>query len=300
MSRWIPSLNALRALEAVGRHLSFRQAAAELHVTPAAVQQLVRGLEDALGQKLVVRRGRGVALTEAGHSGQPGLREAFERIADAVERMRRQETRQVIKLTVEPSFAASWLVRRLDGFRKAFPDIDVLIDASIRVVDLDRDDVDIAIRYWKKPTGFGFVRVLFEDRTVAVCNPALASGLACPNDLAGLPLVHFDWPHGARRTPDWQTWLKAVGVRGVDASAGLRFTDDLLALQAAIAGQGVALASYPLAADSLQAGLLICPFKESVRNGFGYHLIAAEKRIDRPETQGFLDWIQAEAATADL
>lgn len=298
MKRWLPSLNALRALEAVGRHLSFRQAAAELNVTPAAVQQLVRGLEDSLGQKLVVRQGRGVALTVAGQAGLPGLEAAFARIGESVESMRRREIRPAIKVAVEPSFAASWLVKRLDGFRESNPEIDVLIDAATRIVDLDRDAVDIAIRYWRKPTGFGFTRMLFEDRTVAVCSPALAAGLSGLKDLAGAPLIHFDWPHGPRRTPDWTSWLKAVGARAVETSSELRFTDDLLALQAAIGGQGVALASEPLAADALRAGVLVKPFEQSVQNGFGYHLIAADGAMDRPEVAAFLDWIQIEASAA--
>ena len=265
MSDWLPSLNALRAFEAVARHLSYRDAAAELHVTPAAVKQLVQKLEAALGQPLVRRQGRGLALTEAGVAGRPDLAEGFRALGQSVERMRRAEARPSLTLSVEPTFATAWLIPRLEGFKARHPDIDALIDSSLRIVDLARERVDAAIRYGVAPAPGLVAHRLFDDETLAVCSPALAKGppeIRRPHDLARATLLHMDvshmpWITVSHHWFDWATWLAEVGAGEVAPGRGLRFNDYNLAIQAAIAGQGVALGSWPMVKDAIAQGHLV-------------------------------------------
>jgi LysR family glycine cleavage system transcriptional activator len=295
---WLPSLKALRALEAVARHMSFREAASELNVTPAAVQQLVRGLEASLDVPLVTRRGRTIGLTPAAASGVQDLHLALELFRDAVAKMRTFEPSQQLTVSVEPSFASTWLVGKLGRFQARYPNIEILIDASFRLSDLNRGQADIAIRYEAAAAGDLESRRLFEDETIAVCSPALVAGGATAltvQDLRHFTLIHFEWPHSPRLEPDWAAWLSAVGAKEIQAAGNLRFTDYVLALQAAIAGQGIALVSRPLVQEALSAGLLVAPFKESVRNGCGYDVVTSTRFSRRSDVAAFIDWILAEA-----
>jgi LysR family glycine cleavage system transcriptional activator len=302
MSDWLPSLNALRAFEAVSRHLSYRDAAEELHVTPAAVKQLVRKLEEALGAPLVRRRGRGIALTSAGVAGLADLHDGFNRIASSVEKMRRVERRELLTVSVEPSFAAAWLVPRLDAFKEKYPDIDVLIDASLRIVDLEREAADVGIRYGAKVEKDQIVHRLFDDETLAVCSPALAEGpprLKELSDLAKVTLIHMAFTEMTRMPAtmhwfDWRTWLAEVGAGGIEPGRALRFNDYNLALQAAVAGQGVVLGSWPIVRDAIEAKLLVPPFKERARTDVGYDLVTTRDAMDRREVAAFADWVLGE------
>jgi LysR family transcriptional regulator, glycine cleavage system transcriptional activator len=176
MLDWLPSLNALRAFEAVSRHLNYVHAASELRVTPAAVKQLVAKLEEAVGHRLVQRNGRGLALTAAGRAGGDGLAAGFGQLSRAVERMRKHTDRQRLIVSVEPSFATAWLVPRLERFRREHTEIDVLIDSSLKIVDLEHGDADAAIRFGAKPDPRLQSHRLFEERLCAFCSPALVSG----------------------------------------------------------------------------------------------------------------------------
>ncbi len=306
MSDWLPSLNALRAFEAVSRHLSYRRAAEELHVTPAAVKQLVQKLEEALGTPLVQRRGRGIALTSAGLAGHPDLHNAFKQIIGAVEKMRRLEQRRALTLTVEPSFATAWLVQRLDAFRRQNSEVDVLIDSSMRIVDLEREAADIGIRYAAKPGRELVIHRLFDDETLAVCSPSLAKGppaLEQLSDLEKVTLLHMDmsqmaWISSSSHWFDWPTWLATVGAGGIEPGPGLRFNDYNLAVRAAIAGQGVVLGSWPIVRDAIEANLLVSPFAEKTRTDVGYDLVVTKRAMARPEVASFVDWILREVETS--
>ncbi len=301
MSGWLPSLNALRAFEAVSRHLSYRDAAAELGVTPAAVKQQVRGLEETVGAPLMRREGRGIALTAAGTSAAGDLREAFRGVRRAVAKLRRLDQRQRLTLTVEPSFAAAWLVRRLDAFKRRHPEIDVLIDSSMRVVDLEREEADVAIRYAVAPGEAQLVHRLFDDETLAVCSPALAEGpppLRSLADLEAVTLIHLEWMSPSFHWFDWQVWLASAGAAAVQPRRELRFNDYPLAIQAAIAGQGVVLGSWPIVRDAVESGLLVSPFRERVRLEVGYDLVATKTAMARPEVAAFVDWMLEEVAAS--
>jgi LysR family glycine cleavage system transcriptional activator len=306
MTEWLPSLNALRAFEAVSRHLSYRGAADELHVTPAAVKQLVRKLEEALGTPLVQRRGRGIALTSAGVVGLSDLHNAFQQIAGAVEKMRAVERRQSLTITVEASFAAAWLIPKFNAFKKKYPAVDVLIDSSMRVVDLEREGADIGIRYGVKHGKDHIVHRLFDDETLAVCSPGLAKGppaLKAVKDLEKVALLHLDlsqmeWMPVSRHWFDWQTWLATVGAGEVKFGSGLWFNDYNLAVQAAIAGQGVVLGSWLIVKDALAANLLVSPFAERARTDVGYDLVTTKAAMARPEVARFVEWILEETDAA--
>ncbi len=299
MSEWLPSLNALRAFDAVARHLSYRKAAEELSVTPAAVKQLVRSLERSLDRALVQRRGRSLALTEAGMAGLSDLHQAFDQLHRAVAKMRRVERRQSLTISVEPSFAGSWLMKRLQGFKAQRPEVDVLIDASLRLVDLDRGEADIGIRYGAKPAAGQIAHRLFDEVIVPVCSPGLAAGpppLETLDDLRQATLIEFEmtpWPTSWLK---WDSWLAIFGREDVAGDRRIRFNDYTVALQAAIAGQGVVLGSRPIVQDALDAGLLVAPFAVSVRIEQGYEVVATQEALARPEVAAFVAWIRAAAA----
>lgn len=304
MNDWLPSLNALRAFEAVCRHLNYAHASEELRVTPAAVKQLVRKLEDTLGTRLVERSGRGLALTAAGRSGFDGLSSGFTQIGNAVSRMRSHTTRQSLIVSVEPSFATAWLVPRLERFRLNHADVDVLIESSLRLVDLDQGPADIAVRFGATQYGDSLVTSrLFDEQLCVFCSPSLKAGrrkLAHLDDLKHVTLLHWDlsdltWASATKKWMGWQPWLAMVGAKYIDHRSGVRFSDYNLAVQAAIAGQGVVLGSLPVLGDLVKAGLLVCPFAERVDTDIGYDIIATERALERSEVRSFMDWIIVEA-----
>jgi len=299
MNEWLPSLNALRAFEAVSRHLSYRKAAEELSVTPAAVKQLVQGLERSLDRTLLKRQGRGIALTEIGMAGLADLRDGFDHVHRSVAKMRRFERRQSLTITVEPSFAGSWLMKRLQGFKAQFPDINVLIDASLRVVDLARDEADIGIRYGVKPMAGQVAHRLFDEEIVPVCSPGLAAGpppIETVEDLGRATLIEFEMTPWPASWLDWEAWLRAVGAGDMGSHRQLTFNDYTVALQAAIAGQGIVLGSRPIVQDALDAGLLVMACAESVKVREGYEVVATEAALERPEVAAFVEWIRTAAA----
>jgi LysR family glycine cleavage system transcriptional activator len=303
MSNWLPSLNALRAFEAVSRHLNYRLAAEELCVSPAAVKQMVSKLEDALGTPLLARSGRGLALTAQGIAGRDDAAQGFRYLAAAIEKMRSPGGRQRLIVSVEPSFATAWLVPRLDRFRAGNAEIDVLIDSSLQIVDLDRGAADIAVRFGAKAADGLVTRRLFDEELCAFCSPVLTTGRAGIRrlkDLERVTLLHWDlaqldWASNTKRWMGWKPWLKHVGASDIRPGAGLRFSDYNLAVQAAIAGHGVVLGSAPIFRSLVAARLLVNPFPEKVMTDIGYDLVTTKAAMARPEVVSFTDWILREA-----
>ncbi len=299
MSRRIAPLNALRAFEAAARHLSFTKAAEELHVTPAAVSHQIKGLEDYCGAPLFRRMTRALLLTDEGQRALPQLRDGFDLLAEASDRLSVSIDGNILTVSAAPSIAAKWLVTRLERFRMAHPDIDVRLDATERLTDFDRDGVDIAIRYGGGVySGLHSVR-LFGTTVFAVCSPALAAGprpLTSPGDLAGHTLLHIEWGSRDDSWPSWRMWLMAARATGVDADRGPRFNDVAMAVQTAIDGHGVALANDFLVADDLAAGRLVRPFEESVSVDFGYFVVCPKDRARDPKVAAFAAWLHEEAA----
>ncbi|ESR26601.1 transcriptional regulator GcvA [Lutibaculum baratangense] len=295
----LPPLNSLRAFEAAARHLGFKKAAEELNVSPAAVSQHVRALEAELGQPLFRRMTREVALTPAGRRGLARLAEAFRMLRAGADAMRPDERLRYLTVSVPPTLGAKWLVPRLDHFRLADPGFDIRLDATDTLVDFSTDDVDVALRY-----GRGDYPGLVSERIVAevafpVCGPALLAGergLRAPADLAGHTLLHVQRKLDDDAAPSRRMWLKAAGLDGIDAERGPRFTIESLALESAIAGHGVALASGMSVGEDLAAGRLVRPFPPSGHDAtsFSYHLVYPETRRGDPRLQAFRDWVFAE------
>jgi len=300
MSRRLPPLNALRAFEAAARHLSFKAAAEELNVTPAAISQQVKLLEAHLGRPLFRRLTRALVLTEAAQLGLPALRSGFDALAEAVETMSGDDRDSVLTVSVAPSFGAKWLVPRLTRFQQSHPEIDVLIDATDRLADFQRDGVDLALRFGAGDYPGLSVRRLFADRILPVCSPALLQGqhpLREPPDLRHHSLLHYQKPHAEEADPAWTMWLSAAGVEGVDGRRGPRFTAYTLALEAAVAGQGVALVESSLVFGDLAAGRLVQPFADvpGFDTEFAYFIVHPPAGERQAKVRQFRDWVLAEA-----
>jgi LysR family transcriptional regulator, glycine cleavage system transcriptional activator len=293
MTRRLPPLAALRAFEAAARHLSFTRAGKELHVTQTAISHQIRALEDLLGVRLFRRLPRGLALTEEAQRYLPAVREAFDRLDAATDELITARAGGPVTASVVPSFAARWLVPRLGRFRAAHPEIDLLISASLHLVDFARENVDLGIRMGRGHYPGLRVDRLFGEALMPVCSPALLEGsqpLRRPEDLRQHILLHDDDHTG------WQLWLELAGVEGVDPRRGPIFTDSGMVVQAAVEGQGVALARLALAAWDLATGRLTRPFDVSMPSDLAYYLVCPEATAERPRIAAVRAWLLAEAA----
>ena len=298
MERHLPPLNALRAFEAAARHLSLTRAAEELHVTPAAVSHQVKGLESYLGVKLFRRANRSLLLTDAGQACLPGLHEGFDRLAEAMEAVRARDESGPFTVSVPPSFGAKWLVTRLDRFTQKHPGYDVRLDASMRLVDLMREGVDIAVRYGAGRYEGMRVDRLMDEVAIPVCSPRLLHGdkpLRVPEDLCQHTLLHHTAPYQDDSYPDWRMWLQAAGVTSCDLARGPTFSMASMAVQAAIDGQGVALVGDVLVADDIAAGRLVRPFELSFPVHFAYYIVCPLITAERRRVVAFREWLLEEA-----
>lgn len=257
LMRRLPPLSQLRAFEAAARHRSFKLAAHELSVTATAISHQIRLLEDRLGQPLFERRPRQVVLTAAARSLYPVLREGFDAFADALAALAPARA-TAVTLAVTPAFASQWLLPRLPQFQEAHPQIELRILAGDAVVDLAQAGADLAVRYGGGPYPDHETHELAADRFLPIASPHLA--LREPAELLQHRLIHFDWHRDAGDRPTWARWLKQAGLRHDDAQRGLRFSEESHAIQAAIAGHGVALLSYTLVLGELERGILVAPF----------------------------------------
>lgn len=304
MSNWLPSLNGLRAFESVARHLNYRKAGEELHVSSGAANQLVRKLEDVIGSPLLEKRGRKLVLTPLGAIGQEGLSVAFRQISETVERMRKMSGARHFVVSTTPSFAASWLVPRLESFKQLHPDLVVLIDSTPQIIDLEHGIADVAIRFGVKDHGNLVVHRLFDEELCAFCSPQVAKGPPRIETLKDLEaanllrwdLTQFEWAHNTRKWNYWRHWLAQMGVENPNPRDGLRFSDYNLAVQAAIAGQGFIIGSTPILRELIATGLLVNPLGRGVATDVGYDLVATGAALNRSEVQAFADWAIAEAS----
>jgi LysR family transcriptional regulator, glycine cleavage system transcriptional activator len=295
--RRLPPLNALRAFESAARHLNFSRAAEELAVTPGAVSQQIQNLEDYVGAALFKRTPRGLLLTDSAQTALPALREAFDRLAEAASLLTAAVDGRRLTLTAPPSFAAKWLVPRLGRFEASHPQVDVWLSADMDLVDFAASDVDLAIRYGAGPyPGLEAIRLLSET-VIPVMSPDLAAAnpARAPGDLARHVLLHDGSPDADESCPDWQMWLAARGVRGIDATRGPRFNQSSLVIEAAVSGRGVALAKRTLAQDDLDAGRLVAPMPISTIVDFAYFLVHPKAKGRLPQVKAFVGWIHAEA-----
>lgn len=299
--RSIAHLNALRAFEASARHQSFSLAAQELNVTPAAVGQLVRTLEDWLGSPLFVRSTSGRArlvTTEVAEQALPDIRAGLERLAVGLERLRSGSAGGVLTVTVSPAFAAKWLLPRIERFQAAWPETDLRLDTSLKPVDFVAQRIDVGVRYGRGLWPGLAAEKLMDEEVYPVCAPALlaTATLQAPGDLRGQVLIHDQSVDTSTGFASWQAWLRHAGVQGVPTDRGLRINNSAAVLQAAIDGQGVALARSVMAHDDLAAGRLVRLFPQvRLESTLAYYVVYRPECIAQPKVAAFRDWLLREA-----
>lgn len=290
-------LNALRAFEASARHLSFARAAAELHVTPAAISHQVKNLEDYLATPLFRRMPRGLRLLESGRTLSAELHDIFGRLDKAVDEARAADAHGALTISVAPMFAVKWLLPRLGSFDARHPEIDLRISSSLGLVDFQRDDFDAAVRLGRGQYPGLRSKLLFEEFVTPMCSPRLlddGSSQPAPQDLLTRVLLHDDSMSFDAESPTWSRWLKAAGVRTKGAMRGPRFSQPDHALQAAIDGAGIALGWCSLADRDLIAGRLVAPFDVRLPLGSAFYLVYPEAYAEMAKIVALKDWMLEE------
>lgn len=298
----LPSLDLLRGFEAAARHLSFTKAAQELHVTQSAVSRQIKTIEEQLGVTLFRRLNRALLLTEEGQTLARAVGAALAGIEQAVARFSTLAEDRPITVTTSVSFAALWLVPRLARLRTAHPDIDVRLAASNELADLQRDHIDVAIRFCEpKAAPSGAVPLIGED-VFPVVSPRLARDhahpLRTPADLQHHVLLHYEDARAPSPWLTWQEWLLALKVPGLEPAGKLLFSHYDQLVRAAIEGEGVGLGRTPLVEPYLRSGELIAPFQGRVAVTRKYFVIVAPAAGGQRRVKQFVDWLLAEVAAA--
>jgi DNA-binding transcriptional LysR family regulator len=292
-------LDLLHTFEAAARHLSFTSAGAELALSQPAVSRQIQQLEDSLGSALFERRHRSLALTDAGRIMQRAVDDSLERLRDAASRVRTTSATRQVAITCTPGFASFWLIPRLARFTASHPEVDVRISATLAIVDLDRGNVDLAVRF--VPIGEGRGPQLFEEVVQPMCAPSLlrdaSRPLRTPADLDRHTLLTVDM-QDAPSTVDWQPWLQLMRLDDVRMAHTMRFTQYGEAVAAAVAGQGVVIGRLPLLADLVRERRLVAPFRTPAASQRAYFLTLAPQAARNPDAQAFMAWLQAEGAAA--
>ena len=308
----LPSLNALRVFEAAARHRSFAHAAEELHVTPGAVSHQIAALENTLGVQLFHRDARGVDLTAAAQACLPVLTSAFQTLRESLRILQADRPSGPLTVSVAPGFASRWLLPRLSHFTDAHPEIELQLSTGLGLIDAVRPEAssilgeksdhdasaDLSIRFGRGVYAGCRSDLLLAATVTPVCSPRLMQGphpLATPDDLRHHLLLHDDTFYFDDRRPDWQVWLEAAGVTGIDTARGPRFSHSALAMDAATDGLGVALGLTLLAEQDVADGRLAMPFALALPSYFSYYLVYPEGSADRPQLAAFRTWLLDEA-----
>jgi LysR family glycine cleavage system transcriptional activator len=296
-------LNALRAFESSARHQSFSAAAAELNVTPAAVGQLVRSLETWLGAPLFHRSSSGRArlvATEAAQRALPDIRAGFDRLSLGLERLKEISTNGVLTVTVSPAFAAKWLLPRIDRFQATWPDTDVRLDTSLKLLDFVAQGIDIGVRYGAGDWPGLVTEKLMDEEAYPVCSPGLLRQerrLREPVDLGKETLIHDLSMDSHEGFASWDAWLEKAEVKAITTKRGLRINNSAAVLQAAIDGHGVALARSVMARDDLATGRLVRLFPQiEFTSALAYYVVYRAECASLPKLAAFRDWLISEAA----
>ncbi len=282
----------LRAFDVAARHLNLSAAAEELNVTHAAVSRQVKQLEERLGVQLFERLPRGLKLTAHGALLAEGTRQAFDRLASALEDVSVPTVRRKLTISTFASLAARWLMPRIGGFAALFPDVDLQVRTGARLVDFAREDVDIGIRFGSGRYPGLHVVPMFKPQEIVVCSPALLKRgppIKTYSDLKHYTLLHDD-SHIA-----WIRWLEMVGAKGVNARRGIMCGDRNAMLQAALEAQGIALASEVFVANEIAAGRLVKVFDAEVASPFAIFAVCLPRRLTDPVISGAIDWLVREA-----
>jgi len=300
------SVGNLRAFEAVARRLNFSEAADELHLTQSAVSRQIKGLEDELGSPLFSRGTRHVELTSDGSTLLRAVAPWLDRLDASVRQIRQTRGRRVVSLSTFASFASLWLIPQMEAFQRAHPDIDIRVSATDKMADVDDPDLDLVLRYSNREQAGPNALRLFGEMLTPAISPLLAeqirSGQAPPldraQDLAHHTLAEEDDNRPSAEFLSWRYWLEHHGQPRLQPRRWLYLNFTYQQVQAALAGQGVALARVPLVAEQLERGELVEPFGPAGRLGspYVYWLIVSTASRARAEVRQFCDWVEARAA----
>lgn len=291
----LPPMTGLRAFEAVARHLSFKLAADELGVTPTAISHQIRLLEHYTGQRLFRRRPRPLALTAAGVRLFPVINDGFMRFAEVLKDIGASPQNIPLKVTTTSAFAARWLLPKLSLWRHKHPSVSLDIISTYDVLNLDAGEADVAIRYARNPPQDGVASELFRDTFYVVGSPMLVGSgdvSLSPEQMLGFALIETGWPERDMAAPTWQTWeAKAGKTLGLAGRVSLRFEEELHAIEAAIAGQGLAICSDILAAQELRNGQL-WRVSAITLPGYGFYLVYRRQHPRLAAIMAFAEWMR--------
>ncbi|MEM9786201.1 MAG: transcriptional regulator GcvA [Pseudomonadota bacterium] len=293
MNERLPPLTALRAFEAAARHMSFAKAADELNVTPAALSYQIKALEADLGMPVFRRLNRAVELTEAGRALAPGTSDAFASLAAAWRNTKRLNDNGVLTVTAGPAFTSKWLAPRMYEFAQAHPEIELRFLATLRIIDFDRDEVDVAIRFGLGQDKAVYSQPLIQEWMTPMMTPEMAEEIDSPAKLAQATLVHDDSISFFKTPSDWGAWAQAAQIT-LDTSHGPRFSQADHALDAAIGGAGVVLGRVSLATRALDSGRLIAPFEVGLLAEAQFRFICPMGNEKRTHIAAFEAWVRKE------
>lgn len=293
MTDRLPPLTALRAFDAAARNMSFAKAAEELNVTPAALSFQIKSLEEHLGAQLFRRLNRAVELTEAGKTLAPGTSDGFRSLAAAWQSTRRLQDNSTLTITAGPVLTAKWLAPRLFEFARAHPEIELRFSATLKIMDLERDDIDVAIRFGYDDFDNLYSVPARKEWLTPVMTPELAAQFPTPASLEHAPLLYDDSINFLNPPCDWPTWFRAAGL-SFPPSRGLHFSNADHAIDAAVTGAGVALGCRPMIIKDVMEGRLVTPFKLAIETQARFRFLCVKGAEKRPQIAAFRDWFLAE------
>ncbi|MCG8709356.1 LysR family transcriptional regulator [Brenneria sp. 4F2] len=284
----LPPLGALKAFNAVAVRRSFKLAADDIGVTATAISHQIRVLEEQLATKMFERSAKGVTLTAAGEKLFHTTMRVFRELQDTMESIHADSAPPALTITTTSNFLTHWLVPRLTELKMALPDIDLRLHTSVERIDLTRKTVDAAIRYREKEEETLTSTLLYQDRFVLVASPMLA--ISRLQDLASATLFHVDNRHVPTLSPTWEHWRNRYGPADLQIEAGVHFTDETHAIQAVVAGQGIAIVSNLLAHNFIQQGMLTTPFAHTLP-GANYYLVTIPENDARQDIANLRTWL---------
>jgi LysR family transcriptional regulator, glycine cleavage system transcriptional activator len=290
------SLDNLRGFDAAARHLSFTGAAEEMHLTQSSVSRQIAALEYEVGQPLFVRKTRALELTNAGHRLARAVRQTLDALDACVEDVRGGQSRKRVTVTTFPSFASLWLIPHLPEFSRIAPDVDLRVDSTEHVIDLAAERIDVAIRLTHEDKAPRTAVRLIEDAATPVISPALlkqAGPVKTPQDLTRFTLLSMEDRQFSTGTLNWENWFAMVGVKPPRTQARVIFNFIDQTMQAAVRGQGVALARRPFLDEFVARGELVAPFAQHIKTSkYGYYLVINPDTRDMPHVKAFCDWMK--------
>lgn len=300
----LPPLNAIRAFEAAARHLSFKAAAEELFVTPAAISYQIKTLEEFIGVELFIRENRAILLTPAAQRCFSDIKGGFEQIARGIEKAQAEQKSGLLTVSAGPAFTIKWLAPRLHAFLESHPEIDARISSGLGFADLRHDTIDAAIRFGNAQDDALFAKKLVTESLIPLCHPSLLEGensLKDPENIQHYSLIHDDSLTFNPSAPGWKECLQRVGVQHPNTERGIHFNQADHALQAAIDGTGIILGRRVLATPDMEAGRLVSPFPSwEIATDMSYYFVCTQEKAQQHKITIFMEWITQQLKGAAL